>query len=170
MTVTAPTETGTSPTEVGVVVGRPAPGGIVVGVDGSDNSLTALRWALDEGLLRHLGVHVVLSWAMPPVLGMAPVVLPSEEELDAGARGELARIVTDHAGPAGRPTDSPVTSAVMEGSPARELLAAAEDASLLVVGTRGHGGFAGLLLGSVSQQCVAHATCPVVVVHEPRRS
>lgn len=139
----------------------------MVGVDGSSHSLTALRWALDEGVLRHVGVHVVLSWAMPPVLGMA-LVLPSEEDVDAGARGELATIVAEHGGAAGRPADSPVTSAVMEGSPARELLAASEKASLLVVGTRGHGGFAGLLLGSVSQQCAAHATCPVVIVHEPR--
>ena len=50
---------------------------IVVGVDGSSNSLTALRWALDEGDLRHSPVHVLLSWSMPPILGMSPVVLPS---------------------------------------------------------------------------------------------
>lgn len=165
MTATAPAHTLPSTDEVAGGE-RAASDRIVVGVDGSDCSLTALRWALAEGDLRHLPVHVVLSWSMPPILGMAPVVLPSESELEAGARAELDAIVKEHAeNVQGRSADSPITSAVAEGSAALALIAAAEQASLLVVGTRGHGGFAGLLLGSVSQQCVAHASCPVVVVH-----
>jgi nucleotide-binding universal stress UspA family protein len=144
----------------------PPAGGIVVGVDGSPISLAALRWALDEGELRHRGVHVVLSWAMPPILGMSPVVLPSEEDIESGARSELDEILKSQHGLESRSADSPVTSAVMRGNPALMLLEAAEEASLLVVGTRGHGGFAGLLLGSVSQQCAAHARCAVVIVHD----
>ncbi len=140
---------------------------IVVGVDGSALSVAALRWALDEASLRHVGVHVVLAWAMPPVMGMAPVLSPSEVDFHAAAEAQLDAILSEQDVTAeGRPGDSPLTREVVERSPARGLLAAADaGASLLVVGSRGHGGFAGLLLGSVSQQCVAHAHCPVVVVH-----
>ena len=140
---------------------------IVVGVDGSDNSLLALRWALDEGALRRLPVHAVMSWSVPTSVGMAPAMLLSGSELQDSAVEELDGILRRHgAGPTDRPAESPVTSEVAEGGPAAALLAAAASgASLLVVGSRGHGGFTGLLLGSVSQQCAAHATCPVVIVH-----
>lgn len=141
-------------------------GRIVVGLDGSDCSVEALRWALQEGIVRHDPVHVVMSWTMVPLLAMVPVVPPPEVDLESAARDRLAAILKDHADLIGRrPADSSVTSAVVEGGAAVALLDAAADASLLVVGSRGHGGFTGLLLGSVSQQCTAHAVCPVVVIH-----
>jgi nucleotide-binding universal stress UspA family protein len=140
-------------------------GRIVVGVDGSASSAAALAWALDEGVVRHQPVHVVLTWMMPAVVGMSPSMLPPHSEVESGARQQLEQIVaaqTTAAGP--RPADSVVTLEVVEGSAPSVLVTSAHDASLLVVGSRGHGGFAGLLLGSVSQQCAAHAPCPVVVV------
>lgn len=148
--------------------GRAATHRIVVGVDGAPPSLVALTWALAEGALRRVPVHVLLAWSTPVALGMAPVALLADIDIEASARDQLDTILRQH-GPASgdRPANSPVTSAVQEGGAAGVLLAAArQDASLLVVGTRGHGGFTGLLLGSVSQQCVEHGTCPVVVVRE----
>ncbi len=128
----------------------------MVGVDGSAHSVAALRWALTEGALRGAPLHAVLTWMMPPVTGTTAVQLPRESTAQADARHRLDDILTAAAGSApDRSEESPVTSEVVEHSPAAGLLAAAEDASLLVVGSRGHGGFAGLLLGSVSQQCVA---------------
>ena len=79
------------------------------------------------------------------------------------ARSSLIEILTSEGITADSPI--PVTTLVAEGNPARALLDAAESADLLVVGSRGHGGFTGVLVGSVSQQCVHHATCPIVVVH-----
>jgi len=138
----------------------------VVGVDGSARSVAALRWALTEGTLRGAPVHAVLTWMMPPVTGTTAVQLPPESAAQADARHRLDDILTAAGSATDRPDGSPVTSEVVEHSPAAGLLATAEDASLLVVGSRGHGGFAGLLLGSVSQQCVAHARCPVAVIHD----
>jgi nucleotide-binding universal stress UspA family protein len=110
----------------------------------------------------------VLTWSMPAVVGMATVALPSEVSIEGGARLELDEILKTHAeNIGGRSADSPITSAIMSGSASVALLQAAENAELLVLGSRGHGGFAGLLLGSVSQQCAAHASCPVVIVHSP---
>lgn len=142
---------------------------IVVGVDGSPGSAAALHWALDEGLLRQVPVHVVLSWMMPALASMTPLT-PPDADLQSISRQELDGLLRTEAGDLGRRSPrSPVTTAVLEGGAATQLLAAAaEGASLLVVGSRGHGGFAGLLLGSVSQQCAAHAPCPVVVVHGDR--
>ena len=164
-----PSSLSTGPaTAVADLPAQPGPGGrIVVGVDGSARSVAALRWALTEGTLRGAPVHVVLTWMMPPVTGTTAVQLPPESTAQAAARHRLDHILPEVAGAAAeRPEESPVTSEVVEHSPAAGLLAAAEDASLLVVGSRGHGGFAGLLLGSVSQQCVAHARCPVAVIHD----
>lgn len=146
--------------------GRHLAGGrVVVGVDGSDCSLRALRWALDEGALRHRPVHVLLTWSVPATLGMSPISIPADVDLEAGARLELADIRRDNVDDTGpRPADSPVTSQALVGDAASALVEASADASLLVVGTRGHGEFTGMLLGSVSQYCVAHAHCPVVVV------
>lgn len=158
--------TATASTPQDVVRGQRVPGGIVVGVDGSECSLDALQWAMDEGELRGLPVHVLMSWHMPPVAGMAMVVLPPEVDVASAARQQLDEVLAERPGPpGGRSAASPLSSSIAQGSPAWELLDAAQDASLLVVGTRGHGGFAGLLLGSVSQHCAAHAQCPVVIVH-----
>lgn len=138
--------------------------GIIVGVDGSKGAKRALAWAVSEARLRSSEVHAVYVWTYP-YYGAAPLVPPlvdleglaaeAKALLDDAVAEVLANGVTMHAH-------------VFEGSAARCLLEAGQDAELIVVGTRGRGGFAGLLLGSVSQQVASHAHCPVVVV--PDRS
>lgn len=151
----------------GGLASQGGPDRILVGVDGSKPSRTALEWALTEGAGREVPVHVVLSWSIPTAVAMAPVALLADVDLEGAARQLLDGILRDERGLDNRTPASPVTSSVREGGAAAALLdAAGQGASLLVVGTRGHGGFAGLLLGSVSQQCVEHAPCPVVVVHD----
>jgi nucleotide-binding universal stress UspA family protein len=137
---------------------------IVVGVDGSDSSRAALSWAADEAQIRGDYVVAVLAW-MPTVIVAGPwpamVPIPAPEEDEAEARKALATVVRDVLGHIPKVEVEP---RVMHGPPAPALIEAARDAQLLVVGSRGHGGFTGLLLGSVSQQCAQHADCPVVIV------
>lgn len=166
------TETATGPdttADATARIGAPTTAGaIVVGVDGSWCSIAALRWAAEEGNLRRLPVHVVMAWQMPGIAGRSSLMLPPGYDLHAEGRHTLDGILRDHTGaPADRPPESPITSEVINGSPATTLLQVSRDASLLVVGNRGHGGFTDLLIGSVSHHCVTHAHCPVVVVHAP---
>ncbi|CAB4614660.1 unannotated protein [freshwater metagenome] len=136
---------------------------IVVGVDSSKGSRAALRWAHREAVIRSCELEVVMVWQFPitttlPAFGAMPAPEDFSEETERALVSAIAEegiVATDEA---------PVTILVAEGAAAAALLDAAKDADLLVVGSRGHGGFAGLLLGSVSQQCVTHAPCPVVVV------
>jgi nucleotide-binding universal stress UspA family protein len=139
-------------------------GKIVVGVDGSDGSREALRWAFTEATLRNDALEVVIVWQYPitaslPTFGA--MTTPGDFETDA--RSTLLTILDNEGINAESPI--PVSTLVAEGNPARALLDASDSADLLVVGSRGHGGFAGVLVGSISQQCVHHAKCPVVVVH-----
>ncbi|MFF5223582.1 universal stress protein [Micromonospora sp. NPDC000212] len=137
---------------------------IVVGVDGSTGSRAALRWALSHGQLTGAAVEAVSVWQGPPVYGFAYGWSPSVfEDVDLAAiTGKmLAEAVGDEA--AGRPP-AEILTRVVHGHPSQALLDVAHGAQLLVVGSRGHGAFAGMLLGSVSQHCVQHAPCPVVVV------
>jgi nucleotide-binding universal stress UspA family protein len=133
---------------------------IVVGVDGSDEAITALEWALDEGRLRGAEVEVIHAFYLFPDLSEL-AALSEQPDMVAQAE-ELLRKAVEPA-LATRPGVK-VTTRAVQGPPARTLLDAAAGADLLVVGSRGRGGFAGLMLGSVSQQCVHHAPCPVVVV------
>jgi nucleotide-binding universal stress UspA family protein len=133
---------------------------VVVGVDGSASSELALRWAAEQVRLTGQQLQAVTSWDLP-----IPYDVPVAGEFDweADAAGTLAKAVENVLGE----TDArEVVQHVARGRPTRALLDAARDADLLVVGSRGHGGFTGLLLGSVSQHVIAHAGCPVVVVHE----
>ena len=140
-------------------------GRIVVGVDGSTGSEDALRWALDEARLRHASLDVVHAWSFPGVgvthFGSAvlPVIAPEDLQKAAGeaARESVGRAVGDE-------TSVPVMTVVERGHPTEVLLNASKGADLLVLGSRGHGGFTGMLLGSVSTHVVHHATCPVVIV------
>lgn len=130
---------------------------IVVGVDGSANGSRALRWALSEARLRGSVVAALYAWNFPFVA--APYSIPADPGFEEDARLALDRVI------AAEDTDGVVVEPILAcGSAASSLIEAAKDADLLVVGSRGRGGFAGLLLGSVSQQVVHHATCPVVVV------
>jgi len=139
------------------------PGRIVVGVDGSDGAIAALRWALEEASRRAASVDAIHGWEYPyvaDVTGMAAYTV-GRGELEQAA-GETLDRALELAGPA--PQGVRVERILGHGGAARVLLDAAKGADLLVVGARGHGGFAGLLLGSVSHQCAHHAPCPVVVV------
>lgn len=134
---------------------------IVVGVDGSDNSLAALQWAVAEARRRGAHLQVVRSWtwSSPVAEGLltVPGDLPDQVEaaVTAELQQQLERVDTN---------DVDVEPMIAYGSAASVLTELAQGADLLVVGSRGRGGFKGLLLGSVSQQCAQHAPCPVVIV------
>lgn len=139
---------------------------IVVGVDGSPGSLVALRWAAEEARVHGAKLRAVASWHASAVSSLPAwgVAEPPEVAIEALRDGLTETLAAEGVGGQGGPE---VEGVVVEGHPAGALLEAAEGADLLVVGTRGHGGFAGLVLGSVSQHVVSHATCPVVVVPPP---
>ncbi len=137
---------------------------IVVGIDGSENSRRALDWALDEARRRQAELDVVHVWfRYPPTMPYVPPSVDDSQTLEAAAVALLDRVV-DEADQHDLPT--PIVPILVDGSAAHMLVETAKGADLLVVGSRGRGGFAGLLLGSVSQQVVQHAPCPVVVVPE----
>lgn len=139
-------------------------GRVVVGVDDSEGGAVALRWALEEARLREATLEVVHAWQqfIPLAVPAGVTSGPSRDDMESAAR-ELATLVVDEVIGAHDPVVT-VKVEVDEGSPAEVLVRAAGSADLLVVGSRGRGGFAGLLLGSVSQQCAHHARCPVVIV------
>ncbi len=132
---------------------------IVVGVDGSEASRAALDWALDEARRRQAQVDVIHAWHAPYSYGYAYLSELSDEPMEQEAK-ELVESLLKTADTSGLTVDT----IIAHGGSAGVLVEAAKGASLLVVGSRGRGGFTGLLLGSVSQQCVHHAPCPVVVV------
>lgn len=132
---------------------------VVVGVDGSPQSAAALQWAADYAAAVGAPVKVVISWQYPALYGTVPVV----DEMNFEGAG--TKIVEKMA--ADIQIASPgleVTTLVSAGRPAEILVQESENAALLVVGSQGHGAFAGMLIGSVSMHCVHHAHCPVVVV------
>ncbi|HZT64489.1 MAG TPA: universal stress protein [Acidimicrobiales bacterium] len=136
---------------------------IVVGIDGSDASRLALRWAWDEAALRGAELHVVHACTYPVVSGFGAVMPP----LPAPGLilGEAERMVDQQLEEVlGEAAGDRVVREVVFGTASGVLVEASKGADLLVVGARGRGGFTGLLLGSVSQQCVHHARCPVVVL------
>jgi nucleotide-binding universal stress UspA family protein len=134
---------------------------IVVGVDGSEGSQRALRFALDEARLRNASLKLVAAWNIPVAVYAGPAVIPfSPEEFADSARAALEQALET----LGDRGDVPVETLVKEGHPADILIATAGADDLLVVGSRGLGGFRGLLLGSVSMQCAQHAKCPVAIV------
>jgi nucleotide-binding universal stress UspA family protein len=144
--------------------------GIVVGFDGSGHSERSVEWAMKEAALRHAPVTVL---AVHPVAisawTRAPIIYPADQGDVDKARTAAQESVDKVASQLGgeRPT---VTVRAISGVPAEELIKAGEDADLVVVGSRGSGGFGRLLLGSVSSQVTHHAPCPVVVVPEPATS
>ena len=138
-------------------------GGIVFGHDGSKCAQEALQWAGRLALRADLELHVVRSWAMvsaPRPSTWEPGYVPPLVDWEKAVLDEL----TAHVAAAGLDPAVRVTCHVVHKPPAPALMAAAEGANLLVLGARGRGGFAGLLLGSVSNQLVHHAPCPVTVV------
>jgi nucleotide-binding universal stress UspA family protein len=137
---------------------------IVVGVDGSPGSVAALRWAHAEAALRGAALEAVAVWQYPMMTTMPAFgAMPDATNLSKQTEEHLLEILREN--DIESTPEVAVSVSVAEGTPASALTNAAGDADLLVVGSRGHGGFAGLLLGSVSHQCTMHAPCPVVVVH-----
>lgn len=141
------------------------PGFIVVGVDGSDGSKRALEWAAAEAHTRDASLKLVTAWHLPAMVygGMGWTGIDTEtiSGLREFTAKRLEEICKEHA----TSLDGlDVERIVSEDAAASALLDAARGADLLVVGTRGHGGFSGLLLGSVSQQCAHHSPCPIVIV------
>jgi nucleotide-binding universal stress UspA family protein len=134
---------------------------IVVGVDGSPASLGALEWAVRQAALTGAVVEAVTAWQVPAIYGGYPVDAGTDWRANAHAIQDTAvkEALGDDA--------TALVRRVAEGHSVRVLLDAAAGAELLVVGSRGHGGFTGMLLGSVSEHVVAHAACAVVVIRTP---
>jgi nucleotide-binding universal stress UspA family protein len=136
---------------------------IVVGYDGSEASEPALRWAFGQAQTIGAALEVVRAWYLPVTYGV-PLVSSAEEiatAADESLNETVDKLAAEHPGVR-------VERTVVPGHAAAVLLERAKDADLLVVGSHGHGGFVGALLGSVSQHCIHHATCPVVVVRSER--
>ena len=144
--------------------------GIIVGVDGSDHSRDALRWAMHEAVLRHAPLTVMTvrpAPARPATMSFWGLrSLPEGDSNQEQARQAVQEFV-DQAANRTSETAPQVTVNVTTGEPAEQLIIASRDADMLVLGSRGGGGFTRLLLGSVSSQVVHHTACPVVVVPGP---
>ncbi len=138
---------------------------IVVGVDGSATARLALDWAIHEAEAHGNPVLAISSWELPAMVSSSPGFAFAADDMkelaDICRKTLLAEIAEASKG---HPSVQ-IEPRVVEGPPALALIDASERAAVLVTGSRGHGGFVGLLLGSVSQQCVTHAHCPVVVIH-----
>lgn len=137
---------------------------IVVGVDGSESANGALEFAAAEAALRGAQLRLVCAWEVHPALYAGPQT-DSIDSLrliaEQVAREAVATVERQH-------PELECEGVALEGQPADVLTQEGENADMIVVGTRGQGGFASLLLGSVSQQVIQHANCPVLVVPHPR--
>lgn len=133
---------------------------IIVGVDGSEPSRAALRWAMRQAEHTGAAVRAVVAWEYPAFYSWEGGPMPPDDFQQAAERN-MHDAVDAVTGPG-----SAVERVVVHGHSAQALLEAADGAELLVVGSRVHGGFYRTLLGSVSQRCAVHAKCPVVIVRE----
>jgi nucleotide-binding universal stress UspA family protein len=140
---------------------------IVVGVDGSDTSKDALDWAAGEAKLRGAKLVALHAWSYPAVSGgpFGMAVPPLDIDFEKEARAALEKVLAG----AGLGESSNIRHEIVRGPAAQVLIGASKTADLLVIGSRGLGGFSGLLLGSVGHQCTQHAACPVVVVPHAER-
>lgn len=135
-------------------------GRIVVGVDGSTEAEAALRYGAGLATAMNKRLDAVTVWSYPIAYSPLPPAYNPDEDARSIAR-QTAESVFGPEWPAG------FDAFEREGNPARVLIKESEDADMVIVGSRGHGGFAGLLLGSVSAQVAEHAHCPVLVYHDP---
>ena len=136
---------------------------VVVGVDGSEYSLLALRWAAHQAMAMHVPLEVVTAWTFPeePAPLGIEIHLPWNEHLMDEARAKLTQIIAEVVPDAERDR---VTAKVVPGHPSKVLLEEASEHDLLVVGCRGRSAFEELIFGATSDHCARHAPCPVVVV------
>jgi nucleotide-binding universal stress UspA family protein len=143
--------------------------GIVVGVDGSGHSQRALEWAIKEAAIRHAPLTVVTVHQLVAGYSGRGVAYPNDAELAEKAR-QAAQLETDKLlADMGGDQPASVTVVSRSGFPVEELLNAASDADMIVLGSRGAGGFAQLLMGSISAQITHHAQCPVVIIPAERK-
>jgi nucleotide-binding universal stress UspA family protein len=134
-------------------------GRIVVGLDGSPPSLEALDWAARQADLTRSSLEAVMTWQWPTTFGWG-VPVPDDFHPEEEVRHTLESAVDTVRA---RPPDLQIDARVVNGHPAPTLVEASKGADLLVVGSRGHGEFVGMLLGSVSEYCTSNAHCPVLV-------
>ena len=139
--------------------------GIIVGIDGSGQSRRALDWAIHEAAVRHAPLTVITVQQAMTNFWTGPMIYPEDSELAEHAR-KIAQDETDDAlrGAAEDARPPEVIVLAVPGFPAEAILGVAKDADMIVVGSRGAGGFRKLLLGSVATQVTHHAHCPVVVI------
>jgi len=137
----------------------PASGRIVVGIDGSPSSLDALDWAARQADLTGSSLEIVMTWLWPSSYGWA-VPVPTDFDPEEDVRHSLEAAVE---GVRTRYPDLRIDPRVVSGHPAPILVEASKGADLLVVGSRGHGEFVGMLIGSVSEYCATNGHCPVLV-------
>jgi len=155
------TQTQVTQTQVNVTSNNQSKAHVVVGVDGSESSKTALRWAAKLAPALDASIEAITAWEYPMMLGWEGGIpdwwRPDEDSTKI--LQETLDEVFGSAKPAG------MIQGIRQGHPTTVLLEASKNASMLILGSRGHGGFVGLLLGSVSSTCAEHAKCPVLVVH-----
>jgi len=130
---------------------------VVVGVDGSPGSQSAVRWAAQQATLTGATLRAVSSWRWPNYITRVPPGIDLAKDTKRILDDVLEQALTGS-------EDLTVTRHVVEGPPGPVLVAQSHDASLLVVGAQGRAAFTGMLLGSVAEHCVRHGSCPVVVV------
>ena len=143
--------------------------GIVVGIDGSEASDAALAFALEEAKLRKLPLRLVCAWEIPAIEYAGAAMVPTPDLAQSAEREADATLVRA-VGQLGSDPGIHIETAAVHGHPAKVLVEQAAGATLLVVGTRGHGGLASLVLGSVSQAVAHHCTAPLVIVPAARAS
>lgn len=134
---------------------------VVVGVDGSSASFAALQWAVDYASGRHMRVHAIIAWDWPTTYAWGS--FPSDFNPGLSAEQMLDQLVERTRS---RHPNVTIDGEVLQGDPTTILESASHDADLLVVAQRGHGELVGMLLGSVSEHCVTHAHCPVLVFRD----
>ncbi len=137
----------------------PGTGRVVVGIDGSPSSLDALAWAARQADLTGSGLEIVMTWEWPSSYGWAmpvPTGFDPEEDVRRSLEAAVERVRAEY-------PDLSIDPRVVSGHPAPILVEASKGADLLVVGSRGHGEFVGMLIGSVSEYCATNARCPVLV-------
>jgi nucleotide-binding universal stress UspA family protein len=136
---------------------------VVVGVDGSPESVAALAWAGRYAVATGATVRAIRAWHFPDVIGFPPEEKAPAQVTDQ-VKDQQKQELTEAIAKARLDPSAQVEAEIVNGHPAEALIEESNRASLLVVGHRGHGGFHGMLTGSISIHCVNHANCPVVVV------
>lgn len=144
--------------------------GILVGVDGSSHSHRALEWAMNEAAIRHAPLTVITVFQTAVASHWGAIHYPEDHAQAEQTRQAIDEAVEKAQTELGHTNPASVTIQMVNGIPAEEIIKAAWDADMVVIGSRGAGGFSRLLLGSVGTQVAHHAPCPVVVIPTEDRS